>query len=121
MTMGLHDEINQLPMRYQTLIGDLGTALSASQRQKLLLARALYRKPQIILIDEATSHVNLHTEQRFLAFCAKQGTSVVFTTTRFESMKLAHQAFLLQGGKLIVQTLPEQVAAEPKPLATPAS
>jgi ATP-binding cassette, subfamily B, bacterial CvaB/MchF/RaxB len=98
--VGLHDEINTLPMRYQTLIGDLGTALSASQRQKLLLARALYRKPQMLLIDEASSHLTLGAEQQFIAFCREQRISVVFACARGESFALADRVYVLQGGKL---------------------
>ncbi len=105
VAVGLHDEVNTLPMRYQTLIGDLGTALSASQRQKLLLARALYLKPQVLIIDEATSHLNLATEQQFVAFCRGKNMSVIFTTTRVESLALADRVCILQAGKLIEQDL----------------
>lgn len=106
--VGLHDEINTLPMRYQTLIGDLGTALSASQRQKLLLARALYLKPQVILIDEASSHLTLPVEKNLIAFCRTQGTSVVFTTSRKDSLDMADKVFALHMGKLIEQIRPTQ-------------
>jgi len=48
----IHEEIMHLPMGYRTLIGGLGSSLSAGQRQRLLLARALYRRPSILFIDE---------------------------------------------------------------------
>ncbi len=116
--VGLHDEINTLPMRYQTLIGDLGTALSASQRQKLLLARALYRKPKMLLIDEASSHLSPAAEQALFAFCRTHTVGVVFTTARGESLALADRVFVLQGGKLVEQKTiakPEEIISNATP------
>ena len=55
----LHDDVKAMNMGYNTLIGDMGTALSGGQKQRLLLARALYCDPQILVLDEATSHLDL--------------------------------------------------------------
>lgn len=59
----LHDDVQAMNMRYNTLIGDMGTALSGGQKQRLLLARALYRDPQILVLDEATSHLDVALEK----------------------------------------------------------
>ncbi|MEM0653336.1 peptidase domain-containing ABC transporter [Klebsiella huaxiensis] len=58
----IHDEIMNMPMAYETLIGELGTGVSGGQKQRLLIARALYRKPGILFMDEATSHLDLSNE-----------------------------------------------------------
>lgn len=59
----IHDSINKMSMGYNTLIGDMGTALSGGQKQRILLARALYREPQIVILDEATSHLDVALEK----------------------------------------------------------
>lgn len=55
-------DIQQMAMGYNSLIGDMGSALSGGQKQRLLLARALYRQPKILFLDEATSHLDVKTE-----------------------------------------------------------
>ena len=56
-------DIKKMNMGYNTLVGDMGTALSGGQKQRLLLARALYREPQIVILDEATSHLDVALEK----------------------------------------------------------
>jgi ATP-binding cassette subfamily B protein RaxB len=58
----IHNEILGMPMRYETLVGDLGTNLSGGQKQRVILARALYRSPRILFMDEATSHLDVAGE-----------------------------------------------------------
>ena len=58
----IHDDIVQMPMGYNSLVGDMGASLSGGQKQRIILARALYRQPKILFMDEATSHLDSKLE-----------------------------------------------------------
>lgn len=58
----IYDYVSALPMGFNSLVGDMGTSLSGGQKQRILLARALYRRPHILFLDEATSHLDVTTE-----------------------------------------------------------
>jgi ATP-binding cassette, subfamily B, bacterial CvaB/MchF/RaxB len=60
---GVHEEIMAMPMGYSSLIGDMGSSLSGGQKQRVLLARALYKDPKILFLDEGTAHLDVAKEK----------------------------------------------------------
>lgn len=97
----VHDEIMAMPMRYETLIGDLGVLLSGGQKQRVCLARALYRRPKILILDEATSHLDPATERRVFANLAEINCTRLIVAHRLETLSVASRVISLRAGQLM--------------------
>ena len=97
----LHDEIMAMLMGYNTLIGDMGSALSGGQQQRLLLARALYQQPSILILDEATSHLDVPTEQRISAMLVELNMTRVFAAHRPDTVAIADRVISLSRSGVI--------------------
>ena len=91
----IYDDVVQLPMGFDTRIGDMGSALSIGQQQRLLLARALYREPSILFLDEGTSHLDLTTELAIMQAIAELGITCIYTTHRDAIARLADKVISL--------------------------
>jgi len=94
----LHDDIVRMPMGYHSLVGDLGSSLSGGQKQRVLLARALYRRPRVLVLDEATSHLDVGTEQRVNAAVGALGITRLVIAHRPETIAAAGRTFSLGVG-----------------------
>ncbi len=91
----IHDDIQQFPMQYRTRIGDMGSALSGGQRQRVILARALYRQPQVLLLDEATSHLDSENEDLVNAAMANHRATRVVIAHRLTTIRKAERVICL--------------------------
>ncbi len=96
----IHDDIAAMPMGYETLIGDLGSSLSGGQRQRVLLARALYRRPRILVMDEGTSHLDVATEAHVNASVAALGLTRIVVAHRPETVASADRVLVFEAGRL---------------------
>ncbi|MDR3491328.1 MAG: peptidase domain-containing ABC transporter [Gammaproteobacteria bacterium] len=94
---GIYDEIHVFPMRFNTLIGDMGSVLSGGQKQRLLLARALYSNPSILFLDEASSHLDAKKEQEINLAIRSLGITVVMIAHRKETIMIADRVITLNG------------------------
>ena len=92
---GIHADIVEMPMGYNSLIGDMGTSLSGGQRQRVLLARALYRKPRILFMDEGTSSLDIETERRVSAAIQSLGLTRIIIAHRPETIATAKRRLFM--------------------------
>ena len=96
----IHDDIEKMPMQYETLIGDMGSTLSGGQKQRLLLARALYRRPRLLIMDEGTAHLDTMHEKRVNQAIADLGITRIIIAHRAETIASADQVYVMSGGRL---------------------
>ena len=103
----VHDDIEGMPMGYQTLIGDMGTALSGGQKQRLLLARALYKRPRVLILDEATSHLDVVSEAQVNEAIGRLPITRITVAHRPETIRSAPRVVSLEGGRIAFDGPPE--------------
>ena len=99
----LHEFItNELPKQYQTTIGERGVRLSGGQRQRIGIARALYKKPQLLILDEATSALDNLTEEIVMEAVRNIGKNItiIIIAHRLSTVKDCDKIFLLENGQI---------------------
>lgn len=96
----IHDDIMRMPMQYETLVGDMGSTLSGGQKQRVLLARALYRQPKILVMDEGTAHLDTAHEQDVNRAIKAMGITRIIIAHRRETIEAADRILVLIEGKL---------------------
>lgn len=95
------EDIRAMPMGYQTLVGDMGTVLSGGQKQRVLLARALYKRPQLLVLDEATSHLDLARETAVNAHIAALAMTRIVIAHRPETIASVERVVEIGQGRIV--------------------
>ena len=111
----LDDFVRELPLRYNTRIGVSGVGLSGGQKQRILIARAIYKSPSYLFLDEATSNLDANNESSIMTKLREesQGKTVVVVAHRLSTVKSADQIIVLEKGR-IVEMGDHQLLAESK-------
>ncbi len=94
---GIAEDIEAMPMQFNTIVGSLGVALSGGQKQRVLLARALYRKPELLFLDEAFDQLDLAREREITDKLKRLGMSLVIVSHRPETVRTVDRTVRLGG------------------------
>ena len=87
----IDEDINAMPMQYNTIVGSLGMALSGGQKQRVLLARALYRQPQVLFLDEAFDQLDLARERDITEQLKTLNLALVIVSHRPETVRTVNR------------------------------
>jgi ATP-binding cassette subfamily B protein len=99
----IENEINEMPKGFDTLIGETGRGLSGGQKQRMLIARALYRNPEYLFLDEATNALDTINEQKIVEALknASAGRTVVIIAHRLSTIRHADQIVVMDRGFIV--------------------
>lgn len=101
----IHDFIESLPKKYETLVGERGVRLSGGERQRVAIARAILKSPKILILDEATSSLDWMSEQHVREALQElmRGRTTIIVTHRLSSVQNAHQILVIHEGQIVQQ------------------
>ncbi|MGD8107139.1 peptidase domain-containing ABC transporter [Pantoea sp. FN0302] len=97
----IHEDIAAMPMGYHSLVGDMGSSLSGGQIQRVLLARALYRQPSLLILDEASSHLDVDRERSINEAIKNMPVTRIIIAHRPETICSADRIILLNQGSVV--------------------
>ena len=107
----IHDDIEAMPMGYETQLHDGGASVSGGQRQRIALARALAHRPSILLLDEATSELDTVTEQNVYANLDAISSTIIVIAHRLSTIRNADLILVMDQGRIIETGTHEQLLA----------
>ena len=99
----IHNDILDAPMGYDALVGDMGSSLSAGQQQRLLIARALYRSPSFLFLDEGTAHVDAQVEHNIMSAIKNQELTCIYVTHTPEMLRYADKVIRWENSEFTVK------------------
>lgn len=108
----IHEEIDRLPMGYASRVGEGGSGLSGGQRQRIALARALASQPAILILDEATSHLDAVTESLIQRNLDGLAVTRLTIAHRLSTVRSADRILVLEGGRLVETGSHEMLVAQ---------
>lgn len=111
MAASIHNEIILFPMQYDTLVGDMGSALSSGQQQRVLIARALYKKPKLLIMDEGTANIDEANEARIFQWLKLTGATILSISHKPTTILRADRIVYIAGGEVSL-TAPLQIAVD---------
>lgn len=97
----IHDEIEAMPMGYESLVGDMGSILSGGQLQRVLLARALYPYPRLLILDEGTANLDEANEEKILSALKDLKITRIGVAHRPATIGAADRVLRVQAGRII--------------------
>ncbi|TAG13583.1 MAG: peptidase domain-containing ABC transporter [Sphingobacteriia bacterium] len=113
--LGIDEFVEQLPATYNTILNENGVNLSGGQRQRLAIARALYRNPEILILDEATASLDSGSEQKVqqaIEWFKSQGKTVIVIAHRLSTIQNCDAIIVLEKGKLVEQGVHSELLSE---------
>ncbi|MFC6652253.1 ABC transporter ATP-binding protein [Paenibacillus rhizoplanae] len=112
-----HDFIMEMPEGYDTVVGERGMGLSGGQKQRIAIARALLKNPRILILDDATSAVDMETEHEIQAGFQEvmRGRTTLIIAHRISSLRHADQIIVMNEGKMVQQGTHQELIAVPGP------
>jgi ATP-binding cassette, subfamily B, bacterial CvaB/MchF/RaxB len=116
----VHDEIVAMPMGYHSLIGDMGSSLSGGQKQRVILARALYRNPKLLFLDEATSHLDVVRERLVNDAVRALALTKVIVAHRPETIASADRVLMMEQGRIVQEMRPQPSTPDTVTVPAPA-
>ena len=107
----IHETIDRLPNKYETVLGQKGVNLSGGQKQRLSIARALVRKPRILMLDDSTSALDLKTEAKLLTAIKNYQCTMFIVTQKVSTAMEADKILLIEDGRLLEEGSHEELLA----------
>ncbi|MGM0446345.1 MAG: ATP-binding cassette domain-containing protein, partial [Bacillota bacterium] len=112
----VYDNIMEFPNKFDTILGERGVTLSGGQKQRISMARAIIKKPKVLILDDSFSAVDTHTEEKILNNLKPimEDRTVILVSHRISTIKNADMIYVLDDGKILERGTHEQLVENDK-------